>query len=80
MDMWMPTDGTSASTPVFAGITGLLKAQTGRRLGFLNPMLYMADAAHEDAFHDVTEGSNRCKSACCGKDGFSAQKGWVSFC
>ena len=40
MDMWMPTDGTSASTPVWAGILTILKSELGHKLGFVNPMLY----------------------------------------
>jgi tripeptidyl-peptidase-1 len=52
------TGGTSASTPVFAGVVSLLneaRLQRGMKpLGFLNPWLYK----HADAFTDVTKGTN----------------------
>jgi len=51
--------GTSASTPVIAGIVGLLnaarKAQGKPPLGFLNPWLYNVSAAM-DAFMDIKSG------------------------
>merc|ERR1712028_239619 len=51
--------GTSASTPVFAGIVSLLndaRLKKGLKpLGFLNPWLYQ----NADAFTDVTVGNNR---------------------
>ncbi|KAH9009823.1 subtilisin-like protein [Lactarius pseudohatsudake] len=66
-------DGTSCSTPVFAGIISLLNdylITNGRPpLGFLNIRLY------DDGFaglNDVTSGSN----PGCGTDGFSAVPGW----
>jgi subtilase family serine protease len=50
--------GTSASTPMFAGVVSLLneaREQKGmKRLGFLNPFLYQNAAA----FTDVTVGTN----------------------
>ncbi|KAH8881226.1 subtilisin-like protein [Thozetella sp. PMI_491] len=72
--------GTSASSPVFAGIVALLnaarKSQGKPPLGFLNPWLYNNSAA----FTDVTTGSG---SGCRGAKGFpsagakwNATKGW----
>ncbi|KAH9170162.1 subtilisin-like protein [Lactarius sanguifluus] len=65
--------GTSAATPIVAGIISLLNdwlISTGRYpLGFLNPWLYGRGLA---ALNDVTEGSN----PGCGVDGFSAVAGW----
>jgi hypothetical protein len=58
--------GTSASSPVVAGMVSLVNAQrieAGKPpLGFLNPAIYQAGAS-TDIFTDVTEGQNNC----CGK-------------
>ncbi len=68
----MGVDGTSCSTPTFAGIVALLndaRVAAGKRgLGFLNHLLY----AHPEAFTDITAGSN----PGCGTEGFPAIKGW----
>ncbi|KAH9044202.1 subtilisin-like protein [Lactarius hengduanensis] len=65
--------GTSAATPVVAGIISLLNdwlASSGQPpLGFLNPWLYGGGFA---ALNDITEGSN----PGCGTDGFTAIVGW----
>ncbi|KAI9454052.1 subtilisin-like protein [Lactarius psammicola] len=65
--------GTSAATPVVAGIISLLNdyllSKGEEPLGFLNPWLY-GDAS--DAFSDITRGSN----PGCGTPGFSAVEGW----
>ena len=61
-DQW---GGTSAATPVFAGIVTLLNqylvstntlAQPG--LGNINPQLYLLAQNSSDAFHDITQGNN----------------------
>ncbi|KAA1475846.1 family S53 protease [Dentipellis sp. KUC8613] len=66
--------GTSAATPIFASIVGLLNAEllaAGKStLGFLNPFLYSEAGA--TAFNDITAGSN----PGCGGDGFPATAGW----
>jgi len=41
-------------------------------LGFLNPWLYQTQAAHKDAFYDITTGTNNGGSG----EGFSAYAGW----
>lgn len=55
-----PVSGTSASTPVVAGIVarlnGLRLAAGKPPLGFLNPFIYQHAAS--GAFHDVTKGDN----------------------
>ncbi|KAJ7126440.1 subtilisin-like protein [Mycena crocata] len=65
--------GTSASTPVFAGLVALLNdallAEGRSPLGFLNPLLYKRGA---HAFNDIVVGSN----PGCGTKGFNATKGW----
>ena len=53
-----PVGGTSASTPVFAGLISLIneaRLQAGKKqMGFLNPWIYQ----NADAFTDVTKGDN----------------------
>ena len=66
--------GTSASTPLFAGLVGLLNearlAKGGKAMGFLNPWIYQ----NSDAFHDVTSGKNTGGSF--KGTGFEAIAGW----
>jgi len=52
--------GTSASTPVFAGIVTLLNEFLGSKgLGNINPTLYqLAQNTSNGVFHDVTSGNN----------------------
>jgi subtilase family serine protease len=55
--------GTSASTPVFAGIVTLLNQQLGNLppsgLGNANPTLYkLAQTPANNVFHDITTGNN----------------------
>jgi subtilase family serine protease len=55
--------GTSASTPVFAGIITLLNQSlgntgTGQGLGNINPTLYQLAQTAPSIFHDVTTGNN----------------------
>ena len=68
--------GTSVAAPMIAGIVTLLNdhrlAQGKPPLGFLNPWLYQTQAAHPEAFIDITAGSN----PGCGTDGFEAVKGF----
>lgn len=63
--------GTSASTPAFAGMIGLIndaRVQAGKKpLGFLNPFLYQ----NADAFTDITKGNNRI-----GRGGEKLKYGW----
>lgn len=52
--------GTSAVAPLYAGLFAAL----GRQLGFVTPTLYQ----HEDAFVDITQGSNGSFNAAVGPD------------
>ena len=79
-----PTDGTSASAPIFAGVISLLNAariDAGKApLGFLNPLMYSAAANVTGSFYDVTIGSNRCGAIgftpqCC-SHAYHAAPGW----
>eukprot|EP00929_Paragymnodinium_shiwhaense_P034030 TRINITY_DN18563_c0_g1_i1.p1 TRINITY_DN18563_c0_g1~~TRINITY_DN18563_c0_g1_i1.p1 ORF type:complete len:581 (-),score=140.52 TRINITY_DN18563_c0_g1_i1:315-2057(-) len=64
--------GTSASSPVVAGIVARLNsarlAKGMPRMGFLNPFIYQ----HPEVFHDVTKGVN----SDMGSSGFAALEGW----
>ena len=76
--------GTSASTPVFAGMITLVNVQRARKgrgpVGLLNPTLYARQNAAR--FVDITSGSNNCCSsmqpaaAICCAHGFAATAGW----
>jgi len=74
--------GTSAASPAFSGIVSMLNdvslVKTGKPLGFLNPLLYQMHSSTPDAFHDITQGDNRCTEQGCGAGckGFNAFKGW----
>ena len=50
--------GTSAGTPVFAGMLALLNQKAGGGLGNVNPALYRNAGAAKGAFHDITSGDN----------------------
>ena len=51
--------GTSAATPVFAGIMLLLNQYLGTNgLGNINPELYSLASTASGVFHDITSGSN----------------------
>jgi tripeptidyl-peptidase I len=65
-------DGTSASTPLTAGIFALLndaRKKAGKPpLGFVNPLIYQ----NPQAFRDITSGTN----PGCGIPGFQCTPGW----
>jgi kumamolisin len=58
--------GTSAVAPLWAGLIARINQQTGKTLGFLNPLIY-AQAVEASGFNDITEGNN---------GAFKAAKGW----
>lgn len=68
----MGVGGTSASTPLVAGLITLINEEriaAGKGpVGFLNPTIY----AHPEMFNDITVGSN----PGCGTDGFKTAPGW----
>jgi len=51
--------GTSASSPVFAGIVSLLNQSQGGPLGNINPGLYRLAVAAPEVFHDTIAGDNK---------------------
>lgn len=70
--------GTSAATPVVAGMISLVNAQRIARgkstLGWINPALYRYASFY---IRDITSGNNRCpiNKQCCAQ-GFEASRGW----
>jgi kumamolisin len=57
--------GTSAVSPLWSGLTALLNQGLGKRLGFLDPLVYAAGP--RATFGDITSGGN---------GGYSAAPGW----
>jgi uncharacterized protein (TIGR03437 family) len=75
--------GTSASTPVFAGIVLLLNQYLGTNgLGNINPSLYWMAQSTPDDFHDITNGNNAVPCVVGSTDcttgfiGYNATPGW----
>jgi tripeptidyl-peptidase-1 len=76
-----PVEGTSAATPIFAGLASLLNdyrvANNKPTLGFLTPLLYAMSTANPSTFNDVLFGNNTCTvdGICC-KVGYGTWAGW----
>jgi len=66
--------GTSAVAPLVAALIARCNQGLGRRVGFLNPVLY-GQAAIRGSFRDITEGSNGSYAA---GPGWDACTGWGS--
>ena len=60
--------GTSAVAPLWAGLIARINQQLGRKVGFLNPVLYPLQAT---AFNDITQGNNGAYAAGPGWDACS---------
>jgi subtilase family serine protease len=73
-----PATGTSASTPLWAGVIALADQQAGHPLGFVNPALYaIAEGPdYHQAFHDVTTGDNSVLWPTGVFTGYTAGPGW----
>ena len=68
----MVIGGTSAVAPLYAALVALCNEQLGRRLGYLNPVLYRLPASAR-AFHDISSGDNDIS----GRHGaYAAGAGW----
>lgn len=74
---WFTNGGTSAVAPLYAGLVARfnqqLAASGGRRVGYLNPLLYGGVGA-TDAFHDITSGSNATLAS--HPQAYAARRGW----
>ncbi|CAH6420865.1 Hypothetical protein KVN_LOCUS61 [uncultured virus] len=81
-DKWQYFDGTSCSSPIFAGIITQLnshqKSNNKTTLGFINPLLYKIYLSDANNFNDINIGNSTCtKRKCCGSNfGFIAKNGW----
>ena len=83
-DLAVVFGGTSAGSPQWAGITVLLNEVLGKRVGFLNPVLYrigMSATAAPLNLHDISKGNNTFSAKNANGhavtiEGFAAAKGW----
>ncbi len=81
-DLAVVFGGTSAGSPQWAGITVLINEVLGKRVGFLNPMLYRIGMnVNPRNLHDITKGTNtftakNANGAVVSVKGFAATKGW----
>jgi len=74
-----PATGTSASTPLWAGLMALADQYAHHDLGFVNPAIYRIarSSSYHNAFHDVTAGSNiQTMPYPGGTAGYQAVPGW----
>jgi kumamolisin len=63
--------GTSVATPLYAALVALINAALGKRLGFLNPLLYTTE--DPTVFRDIADGvSNSFRDAV----GYTSGPGW----
>ncbi len=75
---WTQIGGTSASTPLWAGIMAVANQMAGHPLGFINPGIYKVATSQnfQKDFRDITSGSNRVMSGKISVNGFQATPGW----
>jgi kumamolisin len=66
--------GTSAVSPLWAGLIACMNQKLGKPVGYLNPLLY-GPVAGNGAFHDITSGNNGAYTA---GSGWDACTGWGS--
>ena len=70
--------GTSAATPLWAGVIALADQEAGVPLGFVNPAIYAIarGPAYHRAFHDVVTGDNSVVWSTGVFTGYTAGPGW----
>lgn len=56
--VWAPGGGTSAATPLLAGIVAIADQYAHKRLGLINPALYRLEQEHAPGIVAVTTGNN----------------------
>jgi subtilase family serine protease len=73
-----PASGTSAATPLWAGVIALADQEAGQPLGFVNPAIYAIarGPAYHQAFHDVITGGNSVLWPTGVFTGYTAGPGW----
>jgi subtilase family serine protease len=74
----LPASGTSAATPLWAGVIALADQQAGQHLGFVNPAIYAIaqGLAYHRAFHDIVTGDNSVLWPTGVFTGYTAGPGW----
>jgi subtilase family serine protease len=75
---WRQIGGTSASTPLWAGIIAIANQVAGHPLGFINPGLYKVGVSQNATkdFRDITQGNNDVNDGNLRVKGFQAVAGW----
>jgi len=73
-----PATGTSAATPLWAGVIALADQQAGHHLGLVNPAIYAIarGPGYHRAFHDVITGDNSVLWPTGVFVGYNAGPGW----
>jgi subtilase family serine protease len=75
---WSLTGGTSASTPLWAGMIAVADQVAGHPLGFINPGIYKlaTSSSYAQDFHDITVGNNTVDVNGTRVQGYLAVAGW----
>lgn len=72
---WTPIGGTSASSPIFAGMLGVAQQITGKKRGLINPLIYKA--AEAGVFRGTGSRSDNNFNGCGSQTGFyNDPNGW----
>ena len=71
-------NGTSAGSPLWAGLTAIANQMAGHSLGYLNPAFYKvaSGANYARDFHDITVGNNSTNDLGVNVTGYDAVAGW----
>ena len=71
-------NGTSAGSPLWAGLTAIANQMAGHPLGYLNPALYKiaSGSNYGRDFHDITVGNNSTRDKGVNVQGYDAVAGW----
>ena len=69
-DTRMSLGGTSATTPLWAGLVACLNQALGRRIGYLTPLLY--SVKRHPGLRNIYRGNNRLD----GRQGYDARESW----
>jgi kumamolisin len=68
-----PTNGTSASAPLWAGLIAVLNAALGQNVGFINPVIYALNGA---GFRDILPEPGAADNSFAGVTGYPVTPGW----
>jgi subtilase family serine protease len=78
--VWGPGGGTSAASPLLAGVVAIADQYAHTRLGLINPALYRLEQEHAPGLTDVTQGDNTVSFTSNGAtitvDGYPAKRGY----